>query len=186
MWSVLTTCKNTTLLILTQLIPYTCFPNVGQYNMKFWGSVVQRKIYCSNSHPLIWEPLPLPPWWRPDIKQAASEADDLGLFSSDCFSRDYRLAYTMFYRAKCLHGHLSRYLIHNPDKEPEAKGSFSEGFETVILDHDRLGNRGFWEPGSVLLDLRVSVFSPLSISSYQPHSQSASWPFVKCMFVWGS
>lgn len=54
------------------------------------------------------------------------------------------------------------------------KDRFSEGVETVTLDHDRLGNRGFWEPGSVLLDLRVSVFSPLSISSYQPHSQSVS------------
>lgn len=97
---------------------------IWQCNMKFWGSVVQRKIYCSNSHPLIWEPLPLPPWWRPDTRQEASEADDLGLLSSDCFSRAYRLANTIFYRAECLHGHLSRYLIHNPDKEPEAKGSF--------------------------------------------------------------
>lgn len=74
-------------------------------------------------------------------------------------------------------------MVVYPDTSPiilkrshRLKDRFSEGVETVILDRDRLGNKGFWEPGSVLLDLRVSVSSPcqsvvvtLILSLYYDH-----------------
>lgn len=74
-------------------------------------------------------------------------------------------------------------MVVYPDTSPiilkrshRLKDRFSEGVETVILDRDRLGNKGFWEPGFVLLDLRVSVFSPcqsvvdnLILSLYYDH-----------------
>lgn len=82
-------------------------------------------------------------------------------------------------------------MVVYPDTSPiiltrsqRLKDRFSEGVETVILDHDRLGNKGFWEPGSVHTNLRLCLLA--LVSSRQPHSRSVSWPFVKRMSVRGS